>query len=104
VIDTPAVVSAERVAEIVPIGILNAVGVQFAKDVHEAPINGMIVGLARVDVEIHVVDALVRVVHVDCLGRDIEVSQPNHLILRAQMGVEEFAHTREPFQLVGILF
>jgi len=68
VVDAPAIVPREGIAEIVPVGVLNDIRVQFAKGVDEAPAYGFGVGVAGVDVEVGVVDALIGMVDINGLG------------------------------------
>src|ERR1700730_3017576 len=67
----PAEIPLESVSEIIPIRVLDPVGVELAKYVCEAPANRLLVCGTGIDVEIDIVHATVRVVYVDRFGRDI---------------------------------
>src|SRR5947208_16448606 len=70
VVDAPAPVVVEGVAEIIPVGVLDTIGMELAEDVGEAPPQRFLVSVAGVDVEVDVVDTAVGMVDVDGLGGD----------------------------------
>src|ERR1700733_12483920 len=59
-VDAPAAVSLEGVAEEIPVGVLNDIGVKLAEDIDESPGNDFLVSVAGVDVEIGIVHAFFR--------------------------------------------
>lgn len=70
VVYAPAAIPLEGVAEEIPVGVLNDIGVKFAEDIDESPGDGLFVGVSRSDVEVDIVDALFRMVDVDRLRGD----------------------------------
>src|ERR1035438_4812564 len=102
-VDTPAPVVIERVAEIVPIGVLHAVGIELAEYIDESPPDGVPVSFARVDVKIGIVDAAIGVVHIDRFGRDIQIAEPDGGLAGIEPLTEIAAHAMKPFQLEHIL-
>ena len=76
-IDTPAEVPLEGVAEEIPIGVLNDIGMKFAEDIDEAPRDGLLISLPGLDVEIRIVHAFFRMVDVNRLRCDIEIAYPD---------------------------
>ena len=57
-VDAPAEVPLEGIAEEIPVGVLNDIGVEFAEYIDESPRDRLFVSVAGVDVEIGIVDAL----------------------------------------------
>ena len=51
VVDAPAEIALEGVAKEIPVGVLNDIRVELAKDVYETPGYGLLVGGPSVDVE-----------------------------------------------------
>ncbi len=49
-IDPPAEIPLEGIAEVVPVGVLNDIRLRPAKDVNETPANGHLIGVSCVDV------------------------------------------------------
>lgn len=77
VIDAPAEVALKGIAEIIPVGVLDAVGMKLTEDIDEAPGDGAGEGVAGIDVEVDVVDAVVGVVDVDGFGSDVHIAGPD---------------------------
>src|SRR5665213_1789695 len=75
-IDSPAPVVAKRISEVIPIGVLHPFRVELPENVNETPRGRGFVGIASVDVEIDIVDAALRVINIDGLGSDIQISKP----------------------------
>src|SRR6204780_4743917 len=87
-VDAPAEVPLEGVAEEIPIGVLNDIGVELAEDIDESPGDGLLVSGPGVDVEIGVVHAFFSVVDIDGLGCDVEVANPDCRLTGIQGPVE----------------
>jgi hypothetical protein len=77
VVDAPGPVALKCVSEVVQIGVLDTVGVKRAEHVGEAPGGSPFEGVACVDVEIDVVDAVVGMVDVDGFRGDVQVAKPD---------------------------
>src|SRR5579883_370514 len=103
VVNPPSPIVRERVPEIIPVRVLHAIRIQLPKYILEAPTHRVPVGLPRVDVEIRVVEAAIGVIHVDGLGRDIQISQPQGRPVRIEPFGKVLAHAMEPFELEDIL-
>ena len=70
-VDAPAEIALECVAKKIPVGVLNDIRVELAKDVYETPSHGLLVGGPSVDVEIRIVRTFVGMLDVNRLGRDV---------------------------------
>ena len=77
VIDAPSPIVLKSVAEVVPIGILHAIGVEMAENVSKSPADGVAIGFACLDVKVRIVDATIRMVNIDRLGSNVQIADPN---------------------------
>jgi hypothetical protein len=67
-----------------------------------SPADGVTIGVARVDVEVWIVDAAVRVVNIDWFRCDVQVTEPNGRLHRIEFLGEMAAYAVKPFQLEGV--
>jgi hypothetical protein len=79
-------VSLKGVSEVIPISVLHELRMEFAKDVNEPPRHGLFVSRAGVDMEIDIVYTLFRMVDVDWLRCNVEITYPDRWFLRVQRG------------------
>ena len=70
-IDAPSPVIFEGVPEVIPIGVLNNIRVELSEHIHKSPVPRLLVGVARVDMEIDIVDTFLGMVNVNRLGSDV---------------------------------
>src|SRR5215469_3181669 len=76
-VDPPAEIPLQCISIVIPIGVLNGIGVEFSEHVDKPPVARLFVGVAGVNMEIDIIDALLRVINVNGLGSDVQVSKPN---------------------------
>jgi len=103
-VDAPTEVPLEGVAEEIPVGVLNDIRVELAKDVDESPGDGLFVSVPGVEVEIGIVHALFRVVDIDGLGGDVEVANPDRRLIRMQGAFKIGAQAPKPDELRSVFF
>src|SRR5438874_2161144 len=101
-INPPAEILTESAPEVVPIGVLNLVGMQLAIDVDEAPGDSFFEGHTRINVEVGIPFTAIWVIHIDRLRRDIEVANPNGRLLGIEVGREVALQPFEPGELVNV--
>src|SRR5207302_2070085 len=102
VVDAPAPIVLERIAEVIPVGILNPLGMKFPKNVHKAPTGRLRVGCAGVDMEVNIVDPAVRMIYVEGFRSDVHIARPDDRLLRIEPLVEILPNPPEPLQLERI--
>src|ERR1700676_5027184 len=103
-VDAPTEVSLKGVSEVIPISVLHELRMEFAKDVDEPPRYGLLISRAGVNMEIDIVCTLFRMVDIDGLGRDVQVTNPDGWFLRVQGDIKVGAHTSKPSKLQRELF
>src|SRR6516164_1967947 len=101
-IDSPTEVPLQGVSIVIPVCVLNRIGVEFPEHIDETPIARPRVSFASVDMEIDIIDALVRMVNVNWLGSDVKIAEPNGRRGRIKGLLEAFAQAPEPLQLEGV--
>jgi len=72
-----------------------------AEDVHEAPGAHALQRRARLGVEVHVFAQAHRVIHINRLGRHVEVAHPQERLLGRVVTLEEGTQPRQPLQFVA---
>ena len=101
-IDAPSPVVRKSVTEIVPISVLHPFEVEPPKHIMESPADRVTIGFARLDVEVRIVDAAIRVVDVDRFRRDIQITEPNGRLHRIEPLAEITADAMKPLQLEDV--
>src|SRR5687767_14822495 len=101
-VDPPSPVVRIRIPEVIPIGILHAIRVQLSKHIDKAPRYSLLVGVAGVDMKIGIVDAAVRMVHIDWFRRYIQVAKPHGWPFWVQMSLEVLPDAAIPLELERI--
>jgi hypothetical protein len=95
----PSEVPLKSVSVVIPIRILDFIGVELAKHIDEAPCHGIFVRHASVDVEIDVVHALFGMIDVNWFGSDIQITKPDHRFVHIERNVKVGAKTAKPVKL-----
>ena len=95
-VNPPSEVSLKGVSKIVPVRILNKVWVEFTEDIYESPGHSLLVSVAGVNVEIDIVHALVRMVDINRLWRDVEISNPDRRHIRTKRSFKMSAQPPKP--------
>ncbi len=102
-VNAPAPVVLQRIAEVIPIRVLNAVWVALTEEVDPTPIENFLEGFSRVDVKVRIVGAAVRVIDINGLRRDIEVAEPDGRLCRIEVLLEVASNAAEPRKLERVL-
>ena len=76
---------------------------EFPKHINESPADRVAIGVTCVDVEVRIVDPVIRVVNIDWLGSDVQIAEPNGRHRRVEPLAEIPAHAVKPLQLVDVL-
>ena len=103
-IDAPSPVVFEGVSEVIPIRVLNAIGVQFAKQIDKSPACCFLVCVARIDMKVDIIDAMLRMINVNGFGCDVQVAEPDRRLPRVKIRLEIVPNSLEPCQFERILF
>src|SRR5713226_1841620 len=98
-VDAPAPIVLKGAPEVIPVGVLHTVRMKLAEDVDKSPVTRVLVGIARINVEVDVIDAAVGMVHVDRLGSDVQIPQPNGGLGRIEVLLEITMDALEPLEL-----
>src|SRR4051794_19728288 len=77
VINAPAPIVLECISKVIPIRVLNAVGVKLSKGVGESPLNYLLKCIARINMEVDIVYSAVGMIDVNWLGGYVQVAEPN---------------------------
>ena len=102
-VDAPAPIMCKSVPEVVPIGVLHAIRVELTKHISESPANRVTIRFACVNVKIRIVHAVIRMVNIDRLRRDVQITEPNGGHVRIESLPKVSAYLVKPFQLRYIL-
>ena len=76
-VDSPAEIPLQCISIVIPVGVLNRIGVESSEHVDKPPVARLLVGVASVNMEIDIIDTLFSVINVNRLGRDVQVSKPD---------------------------
>src|SRR5260370_26625290 len=95
-VDAPTEVSLKGVSEVIPISVLHELRMEFAKDVHEPPRHRLFINRAGVNMEIDIVYTLFRMVDIDGLGRDVEITNPDRWFVRVQRDLNVGSQASKP--------
>lgn len=93
----------KSVPEVVPIGVLHPIRVELTKHISESPANRVTIRFACVNVKIRIVHAVIRMVNIDRLRRDVQITEPNSGHVRIESLPKVSARLVKPFHLRYIL-
>src|SRR6516162_2969928 len=68
----------------------------------ESPTEGVTIGLACIDMEVRVVEAVIRVVNIYRFGRDVQIAHPNGRLLWVEALRKVASYAVKPLQLIDV--